>query len=132
MRHGLETITATARPVAACDAYGMAHERNPQLTMGARVRVRRDPTFAGPWPAEPLGTIVPWPVALGAIDPSIEGGELYRVIDHRSGPERYRGPQRVYFVEFDEPQLDTDGPDGGGPYGSASVWERYLELLVSD
>lgn len=66
---------------------------------------------------------------LSQIDSSISGGELFRVINHHSGPERYWGEQRVYFVEFDEPQFDTDGPEGGGPYGSASVWERYLEPL---
>lgn len=91
------------------------------------MRIRRDQTFPGPWPAEPLATIVAWPAALATIDPSIAGGELYRVIDHQSGPERYRGEQRVYFVEFDDPQYDTDGPAGGGPYTTASVWERYLE-----
>jgi hypothetical protein len=89
--------------------------------------VRRDPTFSGPWPAEPLATIVPWPELLSTVDPDIVGGEVCRVIDHQSGPERYRGKQRVYFVVFDEPQFDTDGPEGGGPYRTASVWERYLE-----
>ena len=85
--------------------------------------------FAGPWPAEPLATIVPWRGMLSEIDPKVVGGELFRVVDHQSGPDRYRGEQRVYFVEFDEPQFDTDGPEGGGPYGSASIWERYLEPL---
>jgi hypothetical protein len=107
----------------------MTHERDPRLAIGARVRVRRDPTFSGPWPAEPFATIVHWPEALSGIDPNIVGRELFRVIDHQSGPERYRGEQRVYFVEFDEPQFDTDGPEGGGPYRMASVWERYLEPL---
>lgn len=37
------------------------------------------------------------------------------------------GKQRAYFIEFDEPQFDTDGPDGGGPYTKAEVWDRYLE-----
>ena len=66
---------------------------------------------------------------LARIDPAIEGGALFRVINHHSGPERYWGEQRVYFVEFDEPQFDTDGPEGGGPYTSGSIWERYLEPL---
>jgi hypothetical protein len=109
----------------------MTDEGTAGLSVGARVRVRRDPTFAGPWPAEPLATVVAWPRKLGEIDPSIDGGELFRIVEHHSGPERYWGPQRVYFVEFDEPQFDTDGPEGGGPYGSASVWERYLEPLSS-
>jgi hypothetical protein len=107
----------------------MTDERDTELAMGARVRVRRDPTFPGPWPAEPVATIIPWPAELAAIDQTIHGGEVFRVIEHRSGPERYRGRQRVYFVEFDEPQFDTDGPEGGGPYGTASVWERYLEAI---
>lgn len=105
---------------------------NPRLAIGSRVRVRRDPIFVGPWPAEPLGTIIPWPAELATIDPSIAGGELFRVVDHRSGPKRYWGPQRVYFVEFDEPQFDTDGPEGGGPYRTASVWERYIEPLEAN
>lgn len=95
--------------------------------MGSRVRVRRDPTFPGPWPAEPIATIVPWPAFLSGMD-NIQGRELFRVIDHHSGPQRYWGEQRVYFVEFDEPQFNTDNE---GPYGSASVWERYLDPLDS-
>jgi len=110
----------------------MQNTADPRLAIGSRVRVRRDPTFAGPWPAEPLGTIIPWPAELAAIDPSIDGGELFRVVDHRSGPQRYWGLQRVYFVEFDEPQFDTDGPEGGGPYRMASVWERYIEPLAAN
>jgi hypothetical protein len=87
------------------------------------VRVRRDPSFAGPWPAEPLGTVVPWPAELTKLDPRIVGGELFRIVDHPWGK------QRAYFIEFDEPQFDTDGPEGGGPYRKASVWERYLEVM---
>ena len=83
--------------------------------------MRHDPDYPpGPWPAEPLATVVAWPAMLGDIDPTIQGGELYRLVDHRSGPERH------YFVEFDEPQLDGDGD---GPYVSAEVWEGYVELL---
>jgi hypothetical protein len=102
----------------------MTGERDPRLVIGARVRVRHDPDFPpGPWPAEPLATVVPWPGMLVEIAPSIEGGELFRLVEHRAGPERH------YFVEFDEPQFDADGPDGGGPYESADVWEAYLEPL---
>jgi len=110
-------------------AREVSEERDSRLAIGARVRVRRDPTFAGPWPTEPVATIIPWPEMLSGIDPNIVGGELFRVIEHQSGPDRYRGEQRVYFVEFDEPQFDTDGPEGGGPYRTASVWERHLEPL---
>jgi hypothetical protein len=35
-----------------------------------------------------------------------------------------QGPERTYWVEFDEPQRD---PDGDGPYASSQVLERYLE-----
>jgi hypothetical protein len=114
------------------DARDVTDNDEARLAIGTRVRVRRDPTFPGPWPAEPLGTIIPWPAELAAIAPDIKGGELFRMVEHRSGPERYRGPQREYFVEFDEPQFDTDGPEGGGPYRSASVWERYLEPIAAD
>ena len=103
----------------------MTNDDKAELAVGSRVRVRRDPTFPGPWPAEPLGTIVPWPAELAAIDPTITGGELFRTVEHLSGP------QRAYFVEFDEPQFDTDGPDGGGPYRMASVWEGYLEPIAA-
>ena len=108
----------------------MSDDLPTQFEIGMRIRVRRDPTFPGPWPAEPLGTIIPWPADLAAIDPSIAGGELFRIVEHRSGPERYWGTQRVFFVAFDEPQFDTDGPAGGGPYRRASVWERYLEPIA--
>ena len=84
-----------------------------RLRVGARVRARRDPTFPGPWPSEPLRTIVPWPTSQQ---------DLFRIIDHKWGL------QRSFFVLFDEPQFDTDGPDGGGPYYKAEVWERYLEV----
>lgn len=108
----------------------MQDTAQPDLKIGQRVRIRRDPTFAGPWPAEPLATVVPWPGELSAIDPAISGGELFRIVHHHSGPRRYWGPQRVYFVEFDEPQFDTDGPAGGGPYRKAEVWKRYIEPVA--
>jgi hypothetical protein len=95
---------------------------NAVLAIGSRVRVRRDPTFPGPWPAEPLGTIVPRPAELGTIDLTTAGGELFRIVEHLSGPQRH------YLVEFDEPHLDTDGPGGGGPDHMADVWEGDLEL----
>ena len=41
-------------------------------------------------------------------------------------PDEERGLIREFMVRFDEPQLDADGD---GPYVSASVWEKYLELL---
>lgn len=74
---------------------------------GARVHVRQDPEFGpGPWPAEPTGTV-------------------------RSGPEIIegtRGLMATYWVQFDEPQYDTDGD---GPYDSSQVLGKYLEPLSS-
>src|SRR5215212_1998040 len=102
----------------------MTGGRDPRLAIGARGRVRRDPRFpGGPWPSEPLATVVARPGLRGEIDRGVGSGELFRLVKHRSGPERH------YFVEFDEPQLDADGQDGGGPYQSAEVWEAYLEPL---
>jgi len=89
----------------------MNEPEKPDLTIGQRVRMRRDPSFAGPWPAEPLGTIVPWPT---------KDSELFVLVDHAWGQ------QRAYFVLFDEPQLDADGD---GPYYKAEVWERYIEAI---
>jgi hypothetical protein len=67
--------------------------------------------------AEPLGTIVAWPAE------TIWAGELFRIVDHAWGQ------QRAFFVLVDGPQFDTDGPQGGGPYRKAEVWERYLEVV---
>ena len=72
------------------------------LPEGARVRVRRDPDFGpGPWPTEPLGTV-----------------DLHELVSTMQGPER------TYWIMFDEPQRDADGD---GPYASSQVLERYLE-----
>lgn len=87
-----------------------------RLDIGSRVRVRRAADFAGPWPSEPTGTVVAWPT---------NAPYRFRVVN----PNPRLGPQRAFFVQFDEPQFDTDGPDGGGPYYKAEVWERYLERL---
>jgi hypothetical protein len=77
-----------------------------EFANGSRVRVRRDPQFGpGPWPAEPTGRVV------GAPE-EVQGRE---------------GTLRTYWVEFDEPQLDTDGD---GPYYKSQVLEKYLEAVV--
>ncbi|MDX6198103.1 MAG: hypothetical protein QOJ79_1254 [Actinomycetota bacterium] len=81
------------------------------LPIGCRVRVRRDPDFGpGPWPDEPLGTIV-------------------RVGDeeHFSLVETRRGSERSYWVRFDKPQRDAGGD---GPYSDSQVLERYLEVSL--
>lgn len=72
------------------------------LSEGSRVRVLLDPDYGpGPWPSEPLGTVA-----------------SHELIGTAQGPER------TYWITFDEPQLDTDGD---GPYVSSQVLERYLE-----
>jgi hypothetical protein len=81
-----------------------------RLNIGTRVRVRHDPVHAPtPWPTEPTGTVV-YDSADGA----------FSIVMTRDGPELQ------YWVSFDEPQCDADGD---GPYVSAQVLSRYLELL---
>lgn len=76
------------------------------FVIGTRVQVLSDPDYGpGPWPAEPFGKIVGPPEA-------VEG----RV-----------GMLTTYWVEFDEPQLDTDGD---GPYSKSQVLGRYLRLQL--
>ena len=89
------------------------------LDIGSRVKVRRDPNFLGPWPSEPSGSIVPWPM---------EPPYTFRVVN----PDPRHGPQRAFFVQFDEPAFDADGPEGGGPYRKAEVWEKYLEPIPAE
>ena len=76
---------------------------------GALVRVLQDPLHGpGPWPAEPTGVVLD------------QFGEHYTVVQTTSGPER------SYWVKFDEPQYDVDGD---GPYGTSQVLSRYLQVL---
>ena len=87
--------------------------RGPILRAGQRVRVMSDPLYGpGPWPAEPMGTVVEYP---GGLD-----GETWRPIMTTSGPRRF------YWIVFDEPQLDGDGD---GPYAEAEVLDDDLELV---
>lgn len=75
------------------------------------VRVRRDPHYGpGPWPDKPIGTITGLP---------IDGAAFKSVAT-------LRGPQRHYWIVFDEPQRDGDGD---GPYAAAEVEEEYIEAL---
>ena len=72
---------------------------------GTRVRVRQDPEFGpGPWPAEPTGRVVGAPEAVSGRN----------------------GVLMTYWIEFDEPQFDTDGD---GPYSRSQVLEKYLDHL---
>lgn len=83
-----------------------------KLKVGARVRVRKDPQFGpGPWPAEPPGVLVAGP-----------DGAPFCMVDTQ------RGPQRSFWVRFDEPQFDADDD---GPYEQSQVLETYLEPLES-
>ena len=91
----------------------MSEFADPPLAVGTRVRVYRDPLHGpGPWPAEPTGRVV-----------ASLGGHAYEEIETR------RGPDRMYFVHFDEPQYD---PEGDGPYESSQVLGRYLQRISED
>lgn len=87
------------------------HERDgdidrPELAVGARVRVIRDPDWNGPWPDEPVGTI--------------------ELADRRRAyitTESKWGPIRQFKVRFDNAQRNADGD---GPYSSALIWQQYL------
>lgn len=60
-----------------------------------------------PWPGEPSGVIVR------------SGGSALAGVWGRGGGAR------MWWVEFDEPQRNSDGD---GPFPSAQVHERFLEL----
>lgn len=78
------------------------------LAPGTRVRVRRDTEFPpGPWPSEPIGTVDHLPSTI-----------------ERSR----RGPLRMYWVRFDEPQFDVEGDS---TYLKAQVAHIHLEVLIA-
>lgn len=82
-----------------------------QAKVGTRVRICRDPDFGpGPWPDEPTGTVVASPQ-----------GSASETVETTSGV------RRMYWVVFDEPQFDVEGD---GPFPSAQVLDKYLEVLV--
>lgn len=90
-----------------------------EVRPGARVKVIRDPRWAGPWPSEPTGVIDP------------DADFPIRVLDLAAMPEvnvpdADRGPMREFLVRFDEPQRDGDG---AGPYHAAVIWEKYLQPI---
>src|SRR5947209_4156785 len=95
----------------------MLHERDgdiarPELILGARVKVIKDPESGGPWPSEPEGVII-----------AQTGDPLFRVVSTKWGPVR------EYWVRFDTPQRDDNGL---GPYSSAVIWQQYLRVLDSE
>lgn len=81
------------------------------LTIGARVRVRRDPEYGpGPWPEEPTGAVIASPMDGSAV----------------SYVETVRGAEPQYWLLFDAPQYDADGD---GPYDKAQVLAKYFEFV---
>lgn len=77
--------------------------------IGAQVFVR-DASAAdtSPWPASPSGII------------QRAGGSAVAGVWGRAA-----AGGRLWWVEFDEPQLNADGD---GPFASAQVLEKFLEL----
>lgn len=72
---------------------------------GSRVTVVRAPDWDGLWQVEFSGTID----AMGAPEPN--------------GHVRALSGELLYWVTFDTPQYTSDG---GGPYGKAQIWGRFL------
>jgi hypothetical protein len=76
--------------------------------IGAQVFVRdASATDPSPWPASPSGIILR---TAGSALQGVWGGA---------------GGGRVWWVEFDEPQTNSDGD---GPYATAQVHEKFLQL----
>jgi hypothetical protein len=83
----------------------------------ANDRIRVSPDFF--WAKGALGTISEPPSALIALSGAWEDG--------LSGMENSAlGVHKVYWVWFDEPQLDADGD---GPYRAGSIWEESMTLI---
>lgn len=86
----------------------MAESRLDAFGIGAQVAVvPASPADPSPWPTEPSGIII-----------RAGGSALASVLGSSGGV-------RMWIVEFDEPQTDYTG---AGPFASAQVLERYLEL----
>jgi hypothetical protein len=78
------------------------------FSIGAQVHLRdASPTDPSPWPGEPSGVIVR---SAGAAISGVWGGAA---------------GGRLWWVEFDEPRVHSDGT---GPQTGAAVLEKYLEL----
>lgn len=76
--------------------------------IGAQVSVRdASSTDASPWPGEPTGIIVR------------SGGSALAGVWGRGGGSR------IWWIDFDEPQINAEGD---GPFATAQVNEKYLEL----
>ena len=83
---------------------------------GDRVRVAE--TFF--WAKAAMGTIAPHPDEVKAIS-----GDWDDALTRQQ--ESALGISTVYWVWFDEPQLDADGD---GPYRGGQIWESALSLLL--
>jgi hypothetical protein len=86
-----------------------------RFSVGDRVVVSRD--FY--WAKGATGTIAAPPQEVVSLSGPWDG--LTRI--ERSA----LGEATVYWVEFDEPQLDADGD---GPYRAGSIHEKALSLIV--
>jgi hypothetical protein len=76
--------------------------------IGAQVHLRdASPGDPSPWPSEPSGIIVR------------SGGSALAGVWGRAGGGR------MWWVQFDEPQTTAQGD---GPFATAQVHEKYLEL----
>jgi hypothetical protein len=81
-------------------------------------RVRVSDTFF--WARGAFGTISSPPEEVTTISGPWDGG-LIRI------EKSALGENTVYWVCFDEPQLDADGD---GPYRAGSIWESALSLIA--
>jgi hypothetical protein len=84
------------------------------FSIGDRVRVSDD--FF--WAKRAIGTISAPPDAVTSLSGAWDGGLTRQ-------ESSALGTHTVYWVWFDEPQLDADGD---GPYGGGQVWESALSL----
>lgn len=84
------------------------HMSESTIGIGAQVWVRdASESDRSPWPGEPSGIVFR------------SGGSAL------SGVWGSGGGVRLWWIEFDRPQMRSDGE---GPYRSAQVHEKYLEL----
>jgi hypothetical protein len=89
-----------------------------KFSAGNRVRVSDDFFWAG----GSVGTISRPPDEVTAISGAWDGGLTRQ-------EKSALGTNTVYWVWFDEAQLDADGD---GPYRGGSIWESALTLLKAN
>ncbi|MCU1300353.1 MAG: hypothetical protein JWQ87_637 [Candidatus Sulfotelmatobacter sp.] len=86
-----------------------------RFSAGDRIRIAKD--FF--WAKGALGTISAPPPQVIAISGPWDGGMTRQ--EHSA-----LGEAKVYWVWFDEPQLDADG---GGPYSGGSIHENAMTRI---